>query len=1150
MLVLVIASAIVLLNAREGAKTTPDTMRENTERSMAQTTWSDPHTPLYASLELNPLPTVGKPGILTCTVSSDRDAPGTQIEIELPADSQLLSGNLTWQGDIAAGQPVTLSVVVSFTSGGDQALYCRTLRYIDQDNSWGDLAELYLNIGQQKSMLGYAPVPPEKRMVVGKQLSAGNGKMISTEQPPLREASEKVPPPPSNPVHSFPQEDSSLPSLSTGNVAGCTILTVIGWVGYADRNGNAAPADEMLVEVVNASTSAHLQWCYVNDDGTYSCTNVANPYPAGVRTVARSWTNLSSNNGANSDILTVVNPDVGTTNNYQNAFTIWSGISVFDAPTGCIGDVGGWWIDATGADRVAFWVESDLIRGWQYIFFGIGSSQSPQETTGPATVEWKSSSTHGNHYHDGGNIQLTGTAPQTSITVVNHEYGHNIMYTIYGNYFPPANCASHDIPVASNTICAWTEGWATFFSSAVNNEPVYYYSTGGSKNLETPTWGTTGWADGDTVEGRVTGALWDILDPANEGTDTYLYGNIADIWDTFYHQNDDTFSQYWAAWKSRGHDEKWAVMSVFQNTIDYRSSKPGAFNKSSPANAATGQAGNPTLSWGASSGSTGYEYCIDTSNNTTCNTSWVSTGTATSKAISGLSPSTTYYWQVRSNSALSQTYANAPNTWWSFTTTSAPGAFNKTSPTNGATGQSLSSTLQWGSSSGATSYEYCFDTTNDNACFSWTSNGTTSKALSGLSAGTTYYWHVRALKSGFTTYANASSTAFWSFATIPASATPTPTRTNTATATRTATATPTRTSTATATRTATATNTLTPTPTATSLIPNDDISSATTIITLPYTTAQDTTAATTAGDDPVFTSCQRGKGQGSVWFKYTPASGGVVTFDTAGSSYDTMIAVWKGSRGALQSVGICDDDINSTFQSSMAASLTAGTTYYIEVVEYSAAAAPELDKPQMDSSASLGGSLTLSVRSGSSVKKNSSGIYDGQILESSETSGVGGSINATQTYISLGDDASDKQFCGILAFNTSGLPDNAVPAAAIIKLKRNGSNGTDPFGTHGTLWAAIRNGAFSNNNSLQAGDFQDAASEYQAGYFTYDSTTKTYQSSITKLLNINVIGWTQFRLCFYLDDDDDMIKDVLKVYSGDTTTTSYRPAFTIYYYLR
>jgi hypothetical protein len=53
----------------------------------------------------------------------------------------------------------------------------------------------------------------------------------------------------------------------------------------------------------------------------------------------------------------------------------------------------------------------------------------------------------------------------------------------------------------------------------------------------------------------------------------------------------------------------------------------------------------------------------------------------------------------------------------SFTTqVAAPGVFNKSSPANGSTGQSTSPTLSWGASAGATNYEYCLDTTNNNVC--------------------------------------------------------------------------------------------------------------------------------------------------------------------------------------------------------------------------------------------------------------------------------------------------------------------------------------------------------------------------------------------------------------------------------------------------
>jgi hypothetical protein len=211
-------------------------------------------------------------------------------------------------------------------------------------------------------------------------------------------------------------------------------------------------------------------------------------------------------------------------------------------------------------------------------------------------------------------------------------------------------------------------------------------------------------------------------------------------------------------------------------------SAPAAFNKSAPANTST-QFSNATLSWQSSTGATSYYYCIDTNPGTTCDTSWVTTNASTSVSLSGLSLGT-HYWQVYAHNSIGDTYANS-GTWWSFTVISAqkiylpliikspppPGSFGKSSPTNGATGQSTSPTLSWGTSSGATSYEYCIDTNSshaNNSCGSTWKSSTTP--VSGLSPSTTYYWQVRANNTGGSTYADG--LTWWSFTTGSGSSIP------------------------------------------------------------------------------------------------------------------------------------------------------------------------------------------------------------------------------------------------------------------------------------------------------------------------------------------------------------------------------------------
>jgi cellulose 1,4-beta-cellobiosidase len=132
-----------------------------------------------------------------------------------------------------------------------------------------------------------------------------------------------------------------------------------------------------------------------------------------------------------------------------------------------------------------------------------------------------------------------------------------------------------------------------------------------------------------------------------------------------------------------------------------------------------------------------------------------------------LIPSTTYSWHVRSLNSFGDTYSNGSDTaLWSFTTGDVPGAFSKTAPADQATGIPASITLSWTGSAGATTYEYCLDTSENNPCTNWVGNGEdTSVTLNELHPATTYYWQVRSANSFGSTYSDSSDTAMWSFTT-------------------------------------------------------------------------------------------------------------------------------------------------------------------------------------------------------------------------------------------------------------------------------------------------------------------------------------------------------------------------------------------------
>jgi hypothetical protein len=72
------------------------------------------------------------------------------------------------------------------------------------------------------------------------------------------------------------------------------------------------------------------------------------------------------------------------------------------------------------------------------------------------------------------------------------------------------------------------------------------------------------------------------------------------------------------------------------------------------------------LKWGNAIRAASYEYCVDTTNNSACDTSWVSVGTNTT-ATAGAQSGTTYWWQVRARNGAGVTLANG-GTWWNFST--------------------------------------------------------------------------------------------------------------------------------------------------------------------------------------------------------------------------------------------------------------------------------------------------------------------------------------------------------------------------------------------------------------------------------------------------------------------------------------------------
>ena len=120
--------------------------------------------------------------------------------------------------------------------------------------------------------------------------------------------------------------------------------------------------------------------------------------------------------------------------------------------------------------------------------------------------------------------------------------------------------------------------------------------------------------------------------------------------------------------------------------------------------------------------------------------------------------------------------------------------------------------------------------------------------------------------------------------------------------------------------------------------PNDTFANALNVTSIPFQHIISTTEATEVDpNDPDAVPCEGrtlDRGKRTVWYRYQPTSNRGIHADTLGSTYDTYIAVWRGTSLNNLTLVTCDDDVFDDLQSEVLFAATVGNTYYIEVAGY------------------------------------------------------------------------------------------------------------------------------------------------------------------------------------------------------------------------
>lgn len=199
-----------------------------------------------------------------------------------------------------------------------------------------------------------------------------------------------------------------------------------------------------------------------------------------------------------------------------------------------------------------------LADGWSFLH-DMGLSDP-----GRAVARWPALTTSGRGYDPERRLIIltAGDAdfPDAVMHLEAHAFMDNMLRDLDGTY-PPECVTEEPIGVESSPTCAWVHGWGLFFAAAAQNDP-FYVTASQALSLESP---LVDLDDGDAVSARVAGALWDLMDAANEGFDQYT-GSFMELWNGMSSAPVYTFREFWDA---SGIPACEGLTALAQNTINY-----------------------------------------------------------------------------------------------------------------------------------------------------------------------------------------------------------------------------------------------------------------------------------------------------------------------------------------------------------------------------------------------------------------------------------------------------------------------------------------------------------------------------------------------------------------------------------------------------
>ena len=522
-----------------------------------------PSSPLKIDMSISSEPKFNQDVLITTRISSVINTENITVKFVLPEGFTFVDGISTWEGNLNKGDIITFTSTIKPVRYGKWEI----VAIAKGKNGIGAKDNLYFLISGNTSEVRKSRFPlspnetsdkmtkllpseiPDIKIIVDKSITQPTPTM------PSEFVNDDIIPAKKEPILNSLSFDGnrnkqSKPLVKVSLSPGSVVVKANFY--YKDRNNITQPLRWATAEVWDDDTITgddHLGTNITGVDGSFQLGPIDNIDGEGgtqdiyLRVLASS--NVANVTGSSSDDIIY--------DGYTS--TTW------DVPDGTY-NAGNWLTPTSDDEKPAWWVYENLLDGWNYV----KNSATPSFDMPKQEAYWNYTNTTGSYYIHDGKIQLKAGHANDS-DVILHEYGHAVMYRVYGNWMPDTpNCSPHSIDLIASTGCAWVEGWAEFYPLAVFNDKIYNDSTNGFYvNFESRT-PYDPWDGGDQVEGNVAASLWDIFDSMNDGNDTFSDG-FNNIWNTVYNYNDDNFSAFYNSW---GTYEKTKLTSALsQNTIYY-----------------------------------------------------------------------------------------------------------------------------------------------------------------------------------------------------------------------------------------------------------------------------------------------------------------------------------------------------------------------------------------------------------------------------------------------------------------------------------------------------------------------------------------------------------------------------------------------------